>query len=379
MSLVSKAKALRSRAIRKVFYTNNRSKPLQPAVLFESFGGKQVGDSPLELALELQKSHPELKLYWSSTPGKNSAPKGMVGLKQGSAQWLKVLATATYLVNNANFPSYFRKRKGQVYLQTWHGTPLKMIGNDIKNDRTSKTYQETMAREAGYWDYLISPSQFCSNIFPKAFGTKANILELGYPRNDRLTNIDDATRAEIRSKLGVTDPNLKLVLYAPTWRDTSRGKFGGWESVNYLNEISKLPSGFKLLYRGHSNTHASHESKSAGETIDVTFYPNIADLFIAADILITDYSSVMFDFSVTGKPMIFLTPDIADYESDRGFYFSFRDDAPGPICLNSEDAIKALTSDHKEFSKKYAKWVSRFNPKDDGEAAARVVKAVFQK
>ena len=382
MSLVSKVKALRGRAIRKVFYTNNRTKPLQASVLFESFGGKQVGDSPLELALELQKTHPELKLFWTTTPGKNQAPKGMTGLKQGSPQWLKVLATSTYLVNNANFPSYFRKRQGQIYLQTWHGTPLKMIGNDIKNDRTSKTYQQTMSREAGYWDYLISPSEFCSNIFPKAFATKAKLVELGYPRNDRLSQINDESRTSIRTKLGVTDPNLKLVLYAPTWRDTSRGKSGGWESVNYLNENSQLPEGFKLLYRGHSNTHASHESKSVNETIDVTFYPSIADLFIAADVLITDYSSVMFDFSVTGKPMIFLTPDISDYETDRGFYFNFREQAPGPICLNSEDAMKALSnldSDRKKFAKKYEQWNKQFNPMDDGKATERTVKTVFQK
>jgi CDP-glycerol glycerophosphotransferase len=360
-----------------VHYTGHLSKPLKDAVLFEAFSGKQVGDSPLEIALELQKSHPNLTLNWSIRTPELPVPSGMVGLIHGTPAWYRALATSKYLVNNANFPAYFRKRSGQTYLQTWHGTPLKMIGKDIKNDRTSNVYQQTMMREASYWDYLISPSPFCSEIFPKAFGTKAKVLELGYPRNDSLFKVTDKDRNNIRGKLGVNDPNLKLVLYAPTWRDTTRGAQGGWESVNYLNEHSELPAGFKLLYRGHSNTHASHQKRASESTVDVTFYPNIAELFIAADILITDYSSVMFDYSVTGKPMIFLTPDIEDYESDRGFYFDFRRFAPGPICLNAEEAVNALSASQTAFAKKYNEWQRKFNPQDDGLAASRVVKVIW--
>lgn len=377
MNIVRKFSNTLQRVSRRVNYTGQLSKPLKDAVLFETFSGKQVGDSPLAIALELQKSHPKLTLLWSVSKSNLPVPDGMLGLVHGSPAWYRALATSKYLVNNANFPAYFRKRSGQIYLQTWHGTPLKMIGNDIKTDRTSTVYQQTMKREAGYWDYLISPSPFCSEIFPKAFATEAKVLEVGYPRNDSLVNKIDATRNHIRAKLGIKDPNLKLVLYAPTWRDTTRGAQGGWESVNYLNENSELPPGFKLLYRGHSNTHASHQKRVSESTIDVTFYPNIAELFIAADILITDYSSVMFDFSVTGKPMIFLTPDIEHYDSDRGFYFDFRKSAPGPICLTADQAIEALSLDQKPFGKKYADWQKKFNPKDDGLAARHVVKIVW--
>jgi CDP-glycerol glycerophosphotransferase len=377
VNIVRKFSNALQRVSRRLNYTGQLSKPLKDAVLFETFSGKQVGDSPLAIALELQKSHPNLTLIWSIAKSELSVPSGMVGLVHGTPAWYRALATSKYLVNNANFPAYFRKRSGQTYLQTWHGTPLKMIGNDIKTDRTSSVYQQTMKREAGYWDYLISPSPFCTEIFPKAFGSKAKVLELGYPRNDSLVNINEATRNNIRARLGVDDPSLKLVLYAPTWRDTSRGANGGWESVNYLNENSGLPSGFKLLYRGHSNTHASHQKRTSESTIDVTFYPNIAELFIAADVLITDYSSVMFDFSVTGKPMIFLTPDIENYEADRGFYFDFRHTAPGPICLNASEAIDDLTRLGNDYAKKYSEWQKKFNHQDDGFAASRVVKAIW--
>jgi CDP-glycerol glycerophosphotransferase len=381
MNLFAKAKSFKARLSRKLVYLPSRSKPLQQSVLFESFSGKQVGDSPLDIAFELQKTHPELSLIWTITPGQNQAPSGMVGLKQGSTRWLKALARSKYLVNNANFPSYFRKRDGQIYLQTWHGTPLKMIGKDIRNNRTSKVYQDTMIRESGYWDYLISPNAYCSKIFPKAFNSKAQLLEVGYPRNDRLSSLASDERQSIRQSLGVSDPSQTLVLYAPTWRDAERGTKGGWEAVDYLNENSQLPTGYTLLYRGHANTHASHKKRAADNVIDVTLYPDVANLFIAADVLVTDYSSVMFDFSVTGKPIIFLTPDIENYERDRGFYFDFRSEAPGPILLSAPEVLEALTKLpklSKDYAEKYRAWRDKFNSKDDGNATARVIKAVWK-
>lgn len=381
MGIVSKAKSLRAQLLRKFVYEPARNRPVTNSVLFETFSGQQIGDSPLDIARELQKVHPELSLIWSVTGNGESVPAGMKGLTHGSAAWYQAVATSKYLVNNANFPAYFRKRQGQTYIQTWHGTPLKMIGNDIKTDRTSSIYQATMKREAEYWDYLISPSAFCSEIFPKAFATKAQLVEHGYPRNDRLAKYSNEQRNQIRQKLGVTDPNLKLVLYAPTWRDTKRGANGGWESVSYLDENTDLPNGFKLLYRGHSNTHRSHEARKSENVIDVTFYPDVAELFIAADVLVTDYSSVMFDFSVTGKPMIFLTPDLTEYESDRGFYFDFRKTAPGPICANAIEVLENLeqnTTLAAQYEAKYIAWQKKFNPKDDGGAAARVVKEIWR-
>lgn len=378
MRLVARVKGLSARLLRRFVYQPNRRKTLTQSVLFETFSGKQVGDSPLDLALELQKTHPELNLIFTITPGQNRAPAGMTGLRQGSGRWLKALARSKYLVNNANFPSYFQKREGQFYLQTWHGTPLKMIGLDIRNNRTSSTYQATMRRESDYWDYLISPNAYCSKIFPQAFSTQAQLVEFGYPRNDRLFQVSAEERNALREKLGITDSKETLVLYAPTWRDTERGSQGGWKSVNHLPQ--ELPKGFTLLYRGHSNTQASHQATNQARSIDVTFYPDMAELFVAADVLVTDYSSVMFDFSVTGKPMIFLTPDLKDYETDRGFYFDFRSEAPGPICLTGQEVIEKLAQLPKiasEFKAKYRTWQTTYNHGDDGGAASRVVKKVW--
>ena len=138
------------------------------------------------------------------------------------------------------------------------------------------------------------------------------------------------------------------------------------------------------MYRGHSMTLDAHNSKTANGAIDVTNYPDITELFLAADVLITDYSSVMFDFAVTGKPMIFLAPDIQKYVADRGFYFDFVAEAPGPICdstaevMASLESIKEAPSEFgKQYAKRYKAWQAKFNPLEDGQATARVIAAVF--
>jgi CDP-glycerol glycerophosphotransferase len=148
--------------------------------------------------------------------------------------------------------------------------------------------------------------------------------------------------------------------------------------VNNL-ENAMLPKGFKLLYRGHSNTAAS-ERVLAVDSIDVTDYPDVTDLYLIADVLVTDYSSVMFDFSVTGKPMIFLCPDLDEYRELRGFYFDFKGEAPGPILGKASEVVKALTDLPKltkTYAPKYLKWRKKFNRLEDGKASARVVAEVF--
>ena len=365
--------------IRKLQYRPQDTKVLANAVLFESFTGKGIGDSPKDIFLALKEQRPDLKFYWTIS-ATTEAPEGSIGVVHGSRQWLKVLATAKYLVNNTNFPWYFRKVEGQVYLQTWHGTPLKRLGREIVNNKLTKSYLNTMDREATYWNYLISPSPYCTEVFPGAFNYKGRIIETGYPRNDRLVIQPAGVRERVRKQLGVAD-DVKLVLYAPTWRDFKRSPTGKWESVNFLEANLALPSGFQLAYRGHSNTHLSHKSDTAGGAIDVTLYPDVAELYLAADVLITDYSSVMFDFTVTGKPVLFLAPDLPLYEEERGFYFDYRATVPGPILNTSAEVVESLGKlDEivKQFNTKYNSWQKRYNSVEDGHATQRVIDIVFK-
>jgi CDP-glycerol glycerophosphotransferase len=354
--------------------------PIQQTVaLFESFQGRNVGDNPLDVYLELRARKPELTVYWAVTNGVD-APAGALPVVWGSAEWLRLLASAKYLVNNANFPWFFRKAPGQIYLQTWHGTPLKRLGRDVPGVSLTVGYQATMEREAKTWDYLVAPNQFFVEVFPKSFDYTGTTILTGYPRNDRLSTADDAKRQSIREKFGVSDPAEKLVMYAPTWRDYKRTAGGNWDAVTYLNPQLQLPAGFRLMFRGHHNTTDAHSAKIAGNAIDATEYPDVTDLYIAADVLVTDYSSTMFDFSVTGKPMLFLAPDIDRYRAERGFYLDYEHEVPGPILKTDQElvaALETLPALVAEFAPKYASWKRKFNALEDGSAAKRVVDKVW--
>lgn len=376
--------ALRRRGmayLRKFQYQPGKLPIQKGAVLFDSFNGKVIGDNPLDIFLELQKQRPELKFYWTVGAG-TKAPEGATGVRFESKAWLDLLASAEYIVANTSLPWYFRKAQGQTYLQTWHGTPLKRLVHDIPPGSLTKSYLDTMGREAAAWDYLISPSEFCTEVLPRAFGYKGEVLETGYPRNDRLKTHTAEERLRLREALGVTDPKTVLVMYAPTWRDYKRTATGNWDLVSYMDPNIKLPAGYRMMFRGHTNTHAIDSSKTAGSAIDVTRYPDVTELYIAADVLVTDYSSVMFDFSVTGKPIIFLAPDLDRYRAERGFYFDFEAEAPGPILTTDTAVIETLgklPETAKRFQSAYKHWQARFNALEDGGASKRVVRAVWPK
>ena len=365
---------LRRRALlqQTIAFRSAQNSPLKNAAIFQAFEGRTIGDSPFEIMNELKRRNLGIELIYVVRSRNQQLPEGVRAVVHGSTEWVRALATSKFIVVNNNLPEFFTKRTGQTYVQTWHGTPLKRLGTDITTGAASKFYVSAMAREAAGWDYLISPSPYCTEILPKALGFTGKVLESGYPRNDRLVN-DEGTRTRVRKALGVADGET-LVLYAPTWRDSKRTMTGAWAGVNFFD--AKLPDGYRLMFRGHNNTKSAHKSALAGGAIDVTNYPDVTDLFLAADFLVTDYSSVMFDFSVTGKPMAFLVPDLAEYEGNRGFYFDFRAEAPGPLFASATELVTAIGS-LGGYKAKYAAWQKKFNPHEDGEASVRVVNSVW--
>lgn len=367
--------ALRRRQLdwfRGIIYRIFSKAPLTESYLFESFQGKVIGDNPFAIFTEILSRKPSQELLFTVT-STTQAPAGAKPVRHGSIAWLRALATSKVLVNNTNFPGYFRKRPSQKYIQTWHGTPLKRLGRDIVGVVPTGSYLKMMDREASFWDYLVSPSAYCSEIFPGTFGYMGKIIQTGYPRNDILVN-GSANRDSVRASLGITDPNQLVVLYAPTWRDTNRTATGNWKPVNFLS--GGLGPGVTLLFRGHTNTHQAHSDRVSKGAIDVTNYKNVAELYLAADVLVTDYSSSMFDFSCTGKPMIFLVPDLEDYVSKRGFYFDFEKLAPGPILRDDSKLSETLENIERvkaEYAQRYRAWQQKFNHLEDGQAAKRVV------
>lgn len=375
--------ALRRRRLeleRSVRFSRAQGRPLRDAVLFESFAGKMIGDNPLGVHDELVGRGTSLEILWTVSRPRMSAPGGARAVLHGSPEWIEALATSRYLVNNTNFPPYFRKAPGQVYCQTWHGTPLKRLGHDMPPGSISAAFLALYDREAAAWDFLVAANEFSAQTLGGAFGYRGPILTVGYPRNDRLVTAGPAERQAIRERLGVPDPDERLLLYGPTWRASRRTTLGQFAAVNYLDASTPLPAGWRLAFRGHSHTHGAHDTSIAGDALDVTRYPDVTDLLIAADALLTDYSSLMFDFAVTGRPILFLTPDLAEYRGSRGFYLDFEADAPGPLLSTSEEVVAQLADMPglvAEYRARYAAWNARFNAWDDGHAAKRVVDAVF--
>ncbi|TPX03789.1 hypothetical protein FJ656_15275, partial [Schumannella luteola] len=341
----------------------------EDAVFLESFYGQSASDNPLGIARTLRRMRPDVTRYWSVVDGSVAVPEGDVRLIEGSREWWRVRGSARVLIVNDWLRKRFRRRRHQHVLQTWHGTMLKRLALDRAG--VGARTRVAVRRESARWDALLAQNAYSARIFRSAYAFTRGTWDEGYPRNDRLVSGADA--GAIRRAVGIPD-DARVVLYAPTWRDDRT------EMVDYLDLTTfarELGDDHVLLVRGHSRTLRYGRDLEAEGLVDVTSYPNVADLLEVADVLVTDYSSVMFDFSATGRPIIFFTPDLAHYSSDlRGFYFDLLAEAPGPVVRTREellDAIADADASRHRYRQQAARWRERFTPLDDGDAGRRVV------
>ncbi|MDR1833870.1 MAG: CDP-glycerol glycerophosphotransferase family protein [Propionibacteriaceae bacterium] len=339
------------------------------AFYFESFNAKVANDSPYALDRELARAHPDIPRYWGVLDLSIPVPEGSIPVVKGTADWWRARSTCRYVVINEWIRQKFKHQPFQTVLQTWHGTMFKLIGTDrpVYNSDWMRWFNLEKAK----WDVLLSQNPHSSEIFRRAYEWDGPIWEEGYPRNDVLVGGDGGP---IRELLGI-EPGRKVVLYAPTWRDDREG-----ELVDFL-DLGKLAADlgqeYLILLRGHSRTLREGEDVRVPGVLDVTSYPDVSELFLAADLMITDYSSVMFDYSVTGRPMVFFTPDIEQYRDvTRGVYFSLEDCAPGPVAYTQGETLAAILNaeaDKGKYARRYADWRERFNPHDDGRVSQRVI------
>ena len=342
-------------------------------VLLETFRGRSTGDSPGAIGRELLARDVGADLVWVVDDPGVKVPTGMRGVVRGTADWYDVLANARFYVANAGAPYWLSKKPGQTHLQTWHGTPLKRIGEDRgPGDFNTWRHRRRIARQASGWDGFVSPSAYCSAIFRSAFRYDGPMLETGYPRNDVLLTDAGELGPRTRRRLGLAD-HQRVVLYAPTWREYVGVRDSKPLYLDAERLTAELPDTVVLI-RGHYNSTAQREVFAEHPRIlDVTRYPDIADLYLAADVLVTDYSSVMFDFTLTDKPVVLLVPDFEQYRDvERGFYFDIQATAPGPL-VDSTDAVVARLTGSDEHADARAEFRRRFCPFDDGKASSRVV------
>ncbi len=346
-----------------------RPSALENAVFFESFYGRNASCNPLAIDRELARRAPDVTRYWSVVDLSVQVPEGAVPVVDGSPEWWRARGSARLLVVNDWLRRTFSRRPGQIVVQTWHGTPLKRLA--LHRPGFDPRRMAAVIKESRRWNVLLAQNPYAARILGKAYAFLSRPVWVeGYPRNDILANGDDgATRAS----LGIR-PDERVLLYAPTWRDDRT------EMVDFIDPVALAEATDSVvLVRGHSRTLLPGRDAEGPRVLDVTGFPDTSRLLLAADALITDYSSVMFDFSVTGKPMYFLVPDIEHYRGElRGFYFDLVAHAPGPVVQTQDELVAALRDgDASEFAAKYALWRGKFNPRDDGHAAERVVTRIL--
>jgi CDP-glycerol glycerophosphotransferase len=374
----------------KVFYAvARRVLPVdKKLILFESSIGKQYGDSPKNIYEELLKQDNGYKYVWVNNGNIRFNDPNTKKIERLSIAYYFYLAKAGYWVNNQNFPTYITKRPQTTYIQTWHGTPLKKMLFDIETIQgRTDDYLERVYKATQNWDYLISPSEYATKAFRSAFRYTGEVLETGYPRNDIFYQNDIEDMAiKVKKQLNLPK-GKKVILYAPTFRDNQTEKSNKFVfDVNMDLERLKetLGNEYILLLRMH--VVISNELTIPEELEDFVFnvsdYPDIQDLYLISDILMTDYSSVMFDFANTRRPILYYTYDLEDYRDNiRGFYIDFEEEAPGPFLKDTEDIIEAIKHIDQlviKYQDKYDSFHHKYCGLEDGHASKRVITKVFK-
>ncbi len=357
------------------------------AVFFESYYGRQVSCNPLAIDREIASRHPEVPRYWSVISERVTPSPGALPVLVGGADWLAVRRCARLLVVNDWLRHGFRRRRGQTVLQTWHGTMLKHLA--LGRPGISLRTRLAIRRESRRWNLLLSQNPHSTAQFRNSYAYRGEILETGYPRDDRLANaLAGAERSPVRidtarRTLGIP-VGRRVLAYVPTWRDS---RLALVDELDVRVLADELGDDWVVIARGHTRTHGLGTYAGVdGGVIDASAHPDVNDVILAADLLVTDYSSVMFDAAVARVPTICFVPDLAQYrDRERGFTFDFDALAPGPL-LTERSAVVACAQELAAHGTA-APWLlenaataerfrDTFAPHDDGGAAARVVAAL---
>lgn len=369
-------------------YHSTSIKPHQ--ILYQVRDGKSITDSPYAIFLGLNAhetfsnyqhiwvvDHPDTLVFYQE---KFKVFQNVSFVIKESNEYLKALTESKFLINNATFPAYFTKKPQQIYINTWHGTPLKHMGFDVKNNL--KGSQNTMKNFLAS-DYMISPNAHTTNIFKHAFKLdglySGEILEIGYPRIDLTIN---TTANEAREYLA-EHLNLKknpIILYCPTWRgknvnDPENSLLNVFEEIKLLNQ--KLPH--QVLVKVHPFVYSKAKEMPELKPYLVPDFLDTNQLMPAVDLMITDYSSIFFDFLVTDKPIVFYVPDLDKYQNERGVYIDLCA-LPGPVADNIQDVITLVSNESykdADVQGKYAKFKHNFVNYENGSVTERLIESVF--
>jgi len=372
---------------RTSLYANyfNKLKVKDNLIFYESSNSKSINGNPYALFNYLV-DNPDYKDYfhvWSTRNSndnfikKFSSYKNVKFVLYNSNEYLKYLTTAKYLINDSTFPYYFIKKDDQIYVNIWHGTPLKYMGKDVK---AAIDDHKNVQRNFLHTSYLINSNKYTSDILLKSHDVRnlytGYVANIGYPGVDLIHNTN---KKALKDLLNVKDEE-KIVLYAPTWRGKSPFDVDDhinevFEDINKIN--NNLPPNFRLFLKLHTYTNKFPNPKL--KKLAIPDHLEINEMLSVTDILITDYSSVFFEFLSTKRPILFFCYDKDEYIKDRGLYIPL-EELPGPICETADEIIKSIKNINllkEKYAETYSDYTKKFACYDDGNASKRVADLIF--
>lgn len=346
-------------------------------VLFFNFSGKGYGANPRYICEELRKSS-DYDLVWvtNSSEEQESVPSGVRTVKLGSFQYNFDMLTAKVWINNIRFDSHIRKRIGQYYIQTWHGgIALKKVEKDAV-DSLPNRYLSNAKNDSHMADLFLSNSKWTDELYRRAFWYNGDIMHCGFPREDIFFHNDDEKTSEIKNKLGVKE-STRILLYAPTFRkekkeDSLEVYKLDWNQV-LLALKKKFDGEWIGMIRLHPNVaNLSDKLSVPSSVMNVTDYPDMQELLLVTDCLVTDYSSCIIDYSFTNKMGFLYATDMQEYMADRNFYFNLAD-LPFGLTQNTEELIAAIMEyDDLEYKNRLRKFQNKLGLYKGGHAAKSV-------
>ncbi|MER6122015.1 bifunctional glycosyltransferase family 2 protein/CDP-glycerol:glycerophosphate glycerophosphotransferase [Streptomyces sp. NPDC001795] len=336
------------------------------------------GCNPGALESAFRNHVPHIRTAWIAHPEHHhTIPVATRRLRPGSAAYWTALARSKYLVHNADFDGRVVKRRGQVLIQTRQGTPLKRMGLDLQDRPAAArgTDFDRMLRSADTWDYVVSGNRHSTLVWERVFPSRFTTLEYGLPRNDVFARATSADVARLRQTFGIPEGSV-AILYAPTYRDYRRGQR---LALDLESVLRRLGPRFVLLTRAHPSYGEPLARATGGRLIDVTGHPSVESVCLASDALVTDFSSLMFDYANLDRPIVVYADDWESYEAARGTCFDVREAPPGAVARDEDELIDIFATGHwcgSRSAQLRRAFRERFCPYDDGRAAERVVRRV---
>ncbi|MGH3328938.1 MAG: bifunctional glycosyltransferase/CDP-glycerol:glycerophosphate glycerophosphotransferase [Streptomycetales bacterium] len=371
------------RRVLRVYYRVQLRLPMdEQLAVYAAYWFRGYACNPAAIYEKARELAPSVRGVWVVRAGETAAmPAGVDYVRADTPTYYRTMARAKYLINNVNYPDDIVKRKGSVHVMTHHGTPLKTMGLDLQRYPVGANRMnfKALLMRSDRWDFSISSNRLSTEAWERCYPCDYQALESGYPRNDRLVTATGEDVARARSGLGVA-PGRTAVLYTPTFRDYQKG----FEPPLDLAALSRaLGPEYVLLVRAHyyyTQDERLQDLQRSGHLIDVSTHPSIEDLFLASDVLLTDYSSVMFDYAVLDRPIVIYAHDWDTYRRTRGVYFDLMAEPPGVVATTMHGLVDAFRSGAawgEQAAAHRAEFRRCFCQLDDGHASERVVRRVF--